>query len=589
MGILPPKGCFMEFLWQIAEKSVHADELASKLNIRPSIAQILCNRGITDYDSAQKFLNPKLNGLAEPDHMRDLEKAAKRIYEAIKSSEPIVIYGDYDVDGVTASAIMWKTIKRAGGNVKVFLPHRLEDGYGLNKDAIENIAKDGTKLMVTVDCGIRGHEALACARENNLTVIVTDHHEPDDTPPDAYAVLHPDLTESEAEDDSHSNLCGAAVAFKLAWAVAREISGGKKVDPEFRELLVEMTSFVALATIADVVPLTGENRIMVKFGLEQIARTRLTGLKALLNATKLGDSKKIDSYHIGFVLAPRLNAAGRMGHAKDAFDLLVADDMEEAEEIAKFLEKQNRARQKLEERITREAIDLAEYEGQTVDEIPILVLAKEDWHVGVIGIVASKLVDRLNKPAVMIAIHGEKGQGSARSVPGYDINQGLDACSDFLIGYGGHAMAAGLRIKSGKIMGFMEALQEHAAKFLATGSYQPVIQIDAIADPDELDANFIWQLRQLGPFGQGNRRPTLASDMLELDGTPRIIGSTGKHLSFNVRWGGKVFRTIAFNFAAAYEKLLDHRTCRLAFEPILDTYRGNNLIQLKIKDIKFEE
>lgn len=572
--------------WDISEKWDGAEELSGKLGVSPTIAQILYNRGITTVEEARKFLNPKLNGLAEPDDIPDLPKAAERIKQAIDDGQKIVIYGDYDVDGITGCAILWHIISCGGGRVEVYVPHRVEEGYGLNKEAIKKLADGGTKLLVTVDCGIRDYDCVEYAGELGLDVIITDHHEPeeDGTFPRAYAILHPDLCVNRPA----VNPCGAWVAFKLAWSVARSLSGGMKVEYRYRGLLVELTSLVALATIADVVPLKDENRILVKFGLEQLKRTSLAGMRALLKMSRL-DKNRIESYHAAFVIGPRLNAAGRMGHARQAFELLTTEDDGRAEELAEYLEKQNRARQKLEERITAEAIALAEYQGQLVEKIPILVLAKENWHAGVIGIVASKLVDRLNKPVVMIALDGDYGQGSARSVEGYDINEGLTFCKDYLLSYGGHAMAAGLRIEAGKVMQFMRALQEHASKVLAEVENVRVLKIDAKADASEIDSHFVWQMSQLGPFGHGNPRPILATDFVELVGTPRVIGQNGKHLMFNVKWDDRVFRVIAFNQASEYEKLLDYRRCQIAFEPIVDAYRGGDNIQLKAMSIRFEQ
>jgi single-stranded-DNA-specific exonuclease len=574
----------LERQWKIAESWPGAAELAVKLGISPRIAQVLYNRGIRDYEQAQRFLEPRLNSLTEPEDMPDLLRAAQRIAEAIRNKESVVVYGDYDVDGITGSAILWHVITQAGGTAKVYVPHRISEGYGLNVQAIKKLAGEGAQLVITVDCGIRDHEALACARQIGLPMIVTDHHEPDLNLPDAYAVLHPARC-VEVGKTLDVNPCGALVAFKLAWAVAREISGGKRVDDAFRELLVELTALVALATIADIVPLMSENRVIAKFGLERLSQTKLPGLRALLASAGLSNSK-VDSFHVGFVLSPRLNAAGRMGHAKEALELLIVSDPAQAKKLADYLDKQNKARQKLEDRITKEAIELAEYKGQLTDNVPILILAKEGWHAGVIGIVASKLVDRFNKPVVMIALHHDRGQGSARSVAGYDINQGLTACSEHLIGYGGHAMAAGLRLQAEKIVPFMQALQAHAARYLARITPIPALDIDAYGMAEELDANFIWQLKRLGPFGHGNVRPTFATGPAELMGEPKVIGQEGKHLMFSIRWDGRIFRAIAFNQAPMRDPLMDHRRCQLAFEPVLDDYLGPGAVQLRVKAIR---
>jgi len=577
----------VERQWSIARPWAGREAVATKLAVSPVIAQILHNRGIEDVESAKAFLDPKLNGLAEPEEYEDLMVGARKIASAIREGQRIVIYCDYDVDGVCGAAILWRIIGQSGGNVGIYIPHRVEEGYGVRTDAINKLADEGTELLITVDCGIRDHEPISVANARGMEVIVTDHHEPDETLPEALAVLHPSRRpeQSEAGSPIGPNPCGATVAFKLAWAVAKELSGGVRVADQFREHLVELTALTALATIADVVPLLAENRILAKFGLEQLSRTKLVGLQALLSAVRL-TGNRLASYHVGFVLAPRLNAAGRMGHAREAFELLTVSDRSRADELAQYLDRQNRRRQKLEDRITREAVALAESQDQLVEDVPILVLAKEDWHVGVIGIVASKLVERFNKPVVLIGLDGGRGQGSARSVVGYDINQALDACSEYLLGYGGHAMAGGLRIESGKIIPFMQTLHRHASEHLSDRSSGRVLNIDAEVGPDVLNGEFVHQLQKLAPFGQGNPRPILAGGPVELVGEPRTVGNAGKHLSFNVRWGGRVFRAIAFNQAQCCDALLDTRRCRLAFEPIIDDYLGPNVIQLRVKALE---
>ncbi len=572
--------------WRIAEVWSGRDELAAKLDIHPIVAQILHNRGVSDADSAKMFMDPKLTALGDPEDYLDLLSAAKRIVQAIRQREKIVVYSDYDVDGVCGAAILHHVITRADGDLEVYIPHRVEEGYGLSQEAISRLIDEGANVLITVDCGIRDHDIIAHATERGMDVIVTDHHEAATTYPPAMAVIHPARRTAECLDKPNGdvNPCGATVAFKLAWAIAKEISGGQRVGDDFRELLVEMTALAALATIADVVPLLAENRVLTKFGLLQLARTKLVGLRALLDSAKLTD--KINSFHVGFVLAPRINAAGRMGHAREAFELLIGTDAAKSKKLAEHLDKQNKRRQKLEENIMSEAIEIAEYQGQGTDDMPVLVLAKEGWHVGVIGIVASKLVDRLDKPVIMIALTDGYGQGSARSVEGFDINQAIEKCGQHLLGFGGHAMAAGLQIDSGKIIPFMQQLQEVSRSGVANSEPASAIKVDAEVTADDINANFIWQLQQLGPFGQGNPRPSLAGEVVDLAGEPKVVGNAGKHLSFNVRWGGRVFRAIAFNQAGDLDVLLDHRRCRLVFEPVVDEYYGRGAIQLRVKSIK---
>ncbi|NLX04370.1 MAG: single-stranded-DNA-specific exonuclease RecJ [Phycisphaerae bacterium] len=575
----------MDHEWHIAPRWAGRDEAAVSLGVSPIVAQILYNRGICELEDARLFLEPKLSGLSEPEEYEDLPAAAGLIRAAITDGRPIVVYCDYDVDGVCGAAILWHVLRQAGGKPRVYIPHRVEEGYGLSSEAVDKLADEGSRLLVTVDCGIRDHRAVARANERGMTVIVTDHHEPGEALPSASAVVHPQRrSEVSGRGNGSANLCGAAVAFKLAWAVARAVSGGGRVEDGFREMLVDLTSLVALATIADVVPLLGENRILARFGLERIPQTKLVGLRALLDSAKITGSR-VDSYHVGFVLGPRLNAAGRMGHAKEAFELLTVGDRQRAEDLAGYLDRQNRRRQKLEEQITAEAVELAESQGQLTDETPLLVLAKDGWHVGVIGIVASKLVEKFRRPVVMIALDGGRGQGSARSVEGFDINQALERCGEHLLGYGGHAMAAGLQIESGRVIPFMQSLHRHGLAHLA-GPSRPVVRIDAEVGPEMIESPFVWQLQRLGPFGHGNPRPTLSGDVAELVGEPRLVGNGGRHLSFSVRWGQRVFRAIAFNQAEAREMLLDCRRCRLAFEPIIDEYLGPQAVQLRVKAIR---
>ncbi len=574
----------MEKEWIIAGTWDGAEDLARKLGVSRTIAQILYNRGITDYESARAFLYPKLNGLVEPDNIYQCIEASRRICYAINNNEQIVIYGDYDVDGIAGAAVLWWVLTRLGARVKHYVPHRIEEGYGLNKGALKKLIDEGMNLLITVDCGIRAVECVEFANRNKVDVIITDHHEPGDTLPNAYTIIHPAL--SEVYKMGEGGLpCGAAIAFKLAWAVARNFNGGKRVADEFRELMVDLTTLVALATVADLVPLVGENRILAKFGMEQMSRTKLPGVKSLIKSAGL-DGNKIASFHLAFILAPRINAAGRMGSAVDAFELLTTEDEEQAHRLAKHLDRRNRERQKLEDRIMQEAMELAQYYDQLKEDVPILILAKENWHAGVIGIVASRLVERVCKPVVMIAVEGDRGQGSARSVEGYDINKGLEACSEYLIGFGGHSMAAGLRIETDKIIPFIKALQAHASKYITNKISKPVIKIDAVVSPEELTPDFVGQIHLLGPFGCGNPRPILATDMVELVGQPTVIGNSGKHLAFNVRWGNRVFRTVAFNQAEYYDVLLDSRTHQLAFEPIINNYNGFQTVQLRAVNIK---
>ncbi len=557
---------------------------ARRIGTPPLIAQLLCNRGITETDAARAFLNPELKTLHPPEQLPGAVEAAAIISEKIRRHRPIVIYGDYDVDGIAGTAIMWHVLRLAGAGVSFYIPHRLEEGYGVNADALRQLRREGAETVITVDCGITALEEARVAREIGLTLIITDHHTPGTALPEADAIVHPEVGTGYRNPD----LCGAGVAFKLAWAVARTMSRSERVTPEFRQFLIDATGLAALGTIADVVPLTGENRVLARFGLLGLTESRLTGLRALIESARLAD-QKINSEHVGFWLAPRLNAAGRMGHAQLAAELLTSADEARAKEIAIYLEEHNRGRQAVERRIFKEACEQIEAHNLASDARRAIVLAGEGWHAGVIGIVASRIVDRFGRPTVMIAIENGQGQGSARSIPHFELHRALADCAEYLEAYGGHAMAAGLRIKSENVEPFTEAFIARANQRLTGKDLAPAVRLDAEVELHELTEPFVRQLQQLAPFGTGNPKPRFASNLLQLDGEPRVVGKTGGHLQFSLTDGRNRRRVIAFNQEDQLQPLLDHRRCRLAFQPILNTFNGRTSVELQAIDIAFPE
>ena len=424
--------------WVVAPPFEGAGDLARALRTSPLVATMLHNRGAGEPCAGGKFLTPKLSDLHDPLVLPGVETAARRIEQAVRDGEKIVIYGDYDVDGMTAVAILHRCLRMIGGDVEFYVPHRLEEGYGVNAEAVDKIVAGGAKLMVTVDCGITAAAEVARARQGGVDVIITDHHAPPETLPDATAVVHPALPGS---DYPNPGLCGAGVALKLAWQIAREVTGADRVTDELREFLLDATCLAALGTIADVVPLREENRALAVFGLRGLPGSSHPGLGALLESANLVN-EKLDAYHVGFRLAPRLNACGRMGHAQLAVELLTTAGPQEARRIAQYLQQQNSERQKTEREITAQAIEMVRAQGLDGPESRAIVLASEDWHGGVIGIVASRLVDRFHRPAILIAINGDgTGQGSGRSIAGFDMHKALHACGEHLMSYGGHAMA----------------------------------------------------------------------------------------------------------------------------------------------------
>jgi single-stranded-DNA-specific exonuclease len=570
--------------WEIAPEVPHATELARQLHTTPLVATVLHHRGAGEPEAAERFLRPSLNHLHDPSELPGCEQAAERIARAVAKGEKIVIYGDYDVDGMTAVAILHRCLTMVGAEPEFYVPHRLEEGYGVNDEAIDSILAGGADLLVTVDCGITAGGSLARARDAGVDVIVTDHHKPGPSLPEVTAILHPDLP---GQDYPNPDLCGAGVALKLAWQVAREITGAKRVDDKLREFLLDATCLGALGTIADVVPLRGENRALAVFGLRGLPQSHHPGLMALLESTNL-TGETLDAYHVGFRLAPRLNACGRMGHARQAVELLTDAPAEQAAQIARYLAQQNTERQKTEREITAQAVEMVRAAG-SVDQRRTIVLASEDWHGGVIGIVASRLVDRFHRPAVLIAINGDgTGQGSGRSVPGFHMHQALTACSEHLLSFGGHEMAGGVRIESGQVDAFAAAMETFAKSNLSTESLEPSLRIDAEATLDDLRYRTAEHLVSLAPFGQGNPAPVVAMRGMKLLGQPKRMGRTGKTLGMvlGAPDGGRI-RAVGFGMGDLADELAGIKTVDVAAEPTLNHFRGNTSVELKLRDVKW--
>ncbi|MCK4342980.1 MAG: single-stranded-DNA-specific exonuclease RecJ, partial [Phycisphaerae bacterium] len=497
------------------------------------MAQVLLNRGIRTAAEVRPFLSPDFKALLPPDALPGAVEAARHLADATKAGKRIVIYGDYDVDGVTATTILWHVLKLAGADVRFYIPSRLDEGYGVNAEAVASIAADGGQVVITVDCGITAVEEVRRARELGLDVIVTDHHQAHDRLPDAAVIVHP----TACGESANPNLSGAGVALKIAWALAQEFSGTARVKPAFREYLLDATAFAALGLIADVVPLTGENRIITSFGLRHLCQTKNPGLQALIDVSGLSDKKKYDDYDVGFRLAPRLNAIGRLGHARLAVELFTRADADRAREIAVTLDAENRRRREVERQITKEAEALVIEKGFDRDSCRGIVLAAPNWHPGVIGIVASRLVDRFHRPTIMIALDNEQGQGSGRSVRHFPLHEVLGCCRQSLLSFGGHAMAAGVKLRADQIDAFTDAFQAEAARRLTPADLRPKLHLDDEVALSELTMDVADTLQHLAPFGEGNPRPRLATTPVELAEPPRAVGAGGAHLQFTVRQG----------------------------------------------------
>ena len=600
--------------WNISPASEAAEQLATCLKTSPLIAQMLINRGMAGPEDCQRFMSPSLKHLHDPGEIVNLKKAAERISRAIRDGERIVVYGDYDVDGITATSILWHAIKLLGGQVDYYIPHRLEEGYGLNAEAIGQICDAGAKLIVTVDCGVTAVAEAQVACERGVDMIITDHHEwkvdrsdergvmSDEASrarhsslithhappllPNCFTVVHPRLPREDGSGYPNPHLCGAGVAFKLAWGVGQAHNGAAKVSETFRRFLVEATALAALGTIADVVPLVGENRNLAHFGLGGLKQSELTGIKALIESAGL-TGQKLDSYHVGFLLAPRLNACGRMGHAREAVEMLTRAEPARASEIARQLEQKNRERQGIERQIFEEAMAQVAERGYDKEDCRAIVLGAEGWHPGVIGIVASRVVGRLSRPTVMVALSNGHGQGSARSVPGFHLAKALDACRGTLEACGGHEMAAGLRMETARFEEFREAFCAYAQGAVSDEMLTPELRMDCVAELRQITAAVVADMQRLGPFGMGNGKPLLCCRGVEVAAAPRRVGKTGDHLQILVRQGNVTMKCIAFNRGDLFDQLLPGLKIDLAVEPGVNEYNGYRNVELDVKDIHF--
>lgn len=507
------------------------------LPIEPLVARILNARGLADPADLDRFVNTSLKHLHDASLLPNIGRAVERIIASLRRGGPIVIYGDYDVDGITASAILYHTFRAAApqADIRIHIPHRIDEGYGLNAHSLVELRRQGADLVVSVDCGITALEPAAAARACGLDLIITDHHnppQPGDPLPDAFAIVHPRLPGSAYP---FGHLCGAGVAFKVAWEFARAWCGSERVSDAYRVLLTECLAFAALGTIADIVPLHGENRVIAKYGLRMMKFTRFVGLNALISAAGL-DDEGIDSEAVGFRLGPRLNAAGRMGHAREAAFLLTDATPGEAMAIARQLNIQNQDRRDTERQIFEQACAMAEQAGMTGADRRIIVLCHPDWHAGVVGIVASNLVERFGRPAILLheTADGASCRGSARSIPGYSIHAGLAAAATHLERFGGHDMAAGLSVARENLAAFIEAITAHANEHISVADLTPSLAIDCEAGLHELTATAVHQVLALGPFGAENPRPALLVRGLQVGADVKTMGSGGKHLSLAV-------------------------------------------------------
>lgn len=560
--------------------SAAIEHLARSLNLSPVVAQLLLNRGVSEPEEARRFLNAPLTDLHPPAALPGAGEAAGRLYQAIRQNRRICVYGDYDTDGITGTAILWQALRLAGAQPDFYVPHRLEEGYGLNPEALGQIARSGTAVVVTVDCGITGLAEAEEARRLGLELIVTDHHEPGEQLPSAAELVHPRLP---GRPYPFAGLSGAGVAFKVAWALCQQASGGEKVTPRFREYLLDAVALAALGLIADVVPLQEENRVFVRHGLRRLQQAPSLGLKALLEAAGLTGKKTLSAEDVGYKLAPRLNAAGRLGCARLVVELLTTTSSQRAVDLARFLDGQNQQRQQLERRILAEARELVENNGH--GEASALVLASPEWHPGVIGIVAGRLAEQYARPVLLIAQN--QGHGSGRSVPGFALHEALRECGEHLLSHGGHAAAAGFKIRPESIDVFRDRFCTCATRQFPSGPAAPRLVLDAEVPLSALTMGLLNDLDRLEPYGSANRKPVLLAGGLQIIGEPRRLGVGERHLSFRVRQEGAAMRAIAFGMGERAEELMSAQgQCCLAFTPGINEWNGYRNIELTVVDFQ---
>ena len=564
-------------LWEHLHcNEAQASALAADLRIDPVVARLLCVRGVADTDAAARFLNPSLEHLHDPFRLTDLPKAVDRLLGAIERRERVAVHGDYDVDGVTATVILRRALELLGGDVVHFIPERIRDGYGLQPEAVDRLHAQDARVIVSVDCGIRSNAAARRARHHGVDLIITDHHEPDVTLPDAFSIINPKRHECAYPD---KDLAGVGVALKLVQALCAR-TGRDRWLPAFIKI-------AAIGTLADVVPLTGENRVIAKLGLERLSHGPHTvGLRALLETSGL-TGKTIDSFHVAFMLAPRVNAAGRMSTPDLATRLLLAADESmaaEARELAERLDAENTRRRQEEAETLAQARRSVETDPD-VGAHAMLIVSGDGWHRGVIGIVASRLVEAFQRPAVVLAIDGDMAYGSGRSIPGFDLLTTLERCSDLFTRFGGHRQAAGLTMEASRVNEFRARITEYADAVLGPDELTPRLRIDGALALPAITAGVIEGVATLAPFGTGNPRPVFHADGVEIVDGPHTL--KGRHLRMTVRQGPRVFRAIAWRAADRAGFLTQHRAAlNLAFSLTENTYQGETFVELSVADVK---
>ncbi|MBF0985940.1 MAG: single-stranded-DNA-specific exonuclease RecJ [Clostridiales bacterium] len=544
--------------------------LKAKFNLSNLVAKILSNRNILgremQEDDIKKFLNPTRDDFYDPFLLPDMEQAVKRIEQAINNNEKILIYGDYDADGITSTTILIKFFKEIGVEVDKYIPNRLEEGYGINNKALEEIKNRGIDLIITVDTGITANDQVKYANELGLDVIITDHHEPSDEIPKAVAVI-----DAKRKNNKYpfNQLAGCGIAFKLTQAISIK----RKLEPS---KYLKNLDIVAIGTISDLVPLVDENRVIVKLGLMLVKQTKNIGLRKLLLKSQL---REVDSTSISFGITPRINAAGRLGNQYDALNLFITEDVKEAERLSEILNSYNIERQKIGNKIYEEAISQLKDEEKNC-----IILGKEDWHHGVIGIVSSKITEKFNKPSILLCFEDNIAKGSGRSVPGFDLYKAISSTKEYLLGFGGHTMACGLSLTVENFEKFKKEITKYIDENVDISKLEKEIYIDEILTIDDLDIEEIKELKSLEPFGEENPEPIIMYENVEINGIRTL--SENKHLKLSLKKNDKIIDAIGFNLGELAEKYKIGDTIDIVGNIEINSFNGKDLIQIRLIDIR---
>ncbi len=558
-------------IWIIAPPRPEAEILAAELGISPAIARVLANRKILTADQARAFLFGNLDGLHDPYLMKGMAEAVARIGRAIEAKEKILIFGDYDVDGVLSVVMLFKALESLGAEVEYYIPERLKDGYGIKEHHVEIPVERGTGLVISVDCGVKAVEFTAQAKRKGVDVIVTDHHRSGDTLPDAVAILDPVLADSGYPD---RDLAGVGVVFKLIQALL-EKAGKASVLPSYMKL-------VCIGTVADVAELKGENRLFVKYGLKGLGNVTNTGLRSLIEACGLGN-KRISEGDLGFRIGPRINAAGRMGMTELAVRLFFCDSLEESLSLVQQLEELNSRRQRTEEKIFEQAKERIESRG-LADKYKCLVLGCEEWHRGVIGIVASKIKDRFHRPAVLFAYEDGKASGSGRSISEVPLIELLDGCREYFLSYGGHRLAVGCTLARDRMAEFKSRLNALAEDRISEDDLKRKIRIDEPLALPSIDQAFLKDFALLVPFGVGNPKPIFLAENVEVVSEPQILQR--RHLKFLARQDGRLFETVGWDKADWKNVLRRGSHVAMVYSLLISEYLGEERVSLSLEDLK---